>query len=917
MIRRQRMLLWVFISLAFTLILYFMLPQILAGVLKYQLQQAGLRDPVVSVDEIGMQGTAIGELSFYHSGSQQRIDFDFGKVRIDYSLSSLFSGQVDDINVSEADIIIQASKPETMTAATVTPAAEDETISLPAHIDLPFQRLNINNINFYKIQQQSKVYLFNLEGKAAVDNGQLGAQLNFSRSGKDRVALNLELAAANKLRLKAYDPVHDISLLTANIGKQSTDTQAGETAVTANINLHEMSKKLLAWGITLPVENMKGSLNIQGQGELPAWGKSTLSQWLQRLRMQAKVTSELEAETWRGVAQAIDARLALQLDVTDGIIKWDVDKKTQLSFVPVIKDLVANDPKLVEIARKQGKQRLTVRMPKGLRGEMSVNRTIEQAGLNTGQVIHLQYGNRSSVLGINARLISPQLSLSPTFQINSRLSFSTDINNVALIHAKKLHAQGEAAVRYHDGVLDLDIQPSTKLSMRQFTYDGIAFDSALFNLKSIANCQYKQQATIWRCGAFDMAVSSSAVTLKENSIKFKHGAVHIEALSLKGSIAKLHSRTELRDIDLTIGKQALHVDRININGALGPKSFDAQARLVAANGAFETSFDMKHRLSSKQGRINYNLVPIKISKSSSLTDLLFKRVSYPLQLHEGSIHATGRMTWKTGKGSDAFTIDQRSHITLEKLAGYYNKTFFKDLSTDIQINGWKRIRLAQPAILNVAELNPGVPVKMIKLVANMDYAPEAKQEFTVKSLSAKLLGGEISTDGGVVDLNREHNPMTLKVKHLDLARILELEQNQGITGSGYIDGSLPFDFNRKGVFIRNGNLKARAPGGKLHYQANDRVKNLAKSNANIAMLLQALTDFSYNELIADADYDADGKLKLKVRLKGSNPEFQQGRAVHLNVNVEENVLQLIRSLQLGDVISEKIGERVLKRQQKD
>jgi hypothetical protein len=157
----------------------------------------------------------------------------------------------------------------------------------------------------------------------------------------------------------------------------------------------------------------------------------------------------------------------------------------------------------------------------------------------------------------------------------------------------------------------------------------------------------------------------------------------------------------------------------------------------------------------------------------------------------------------------------------------------------------------------------------------------------------------------------------LEVSHLDIARLLELEQNQGIYGTGYIDGVLPFDFSTDGLSIRDGKLKTRAPGGKIQYKANERVTNLAKSNTSLAMLLQALTDFNYNELGADANYDPDGTLLLKVRLKGANPEFQQGRPVHLNVNVEENVLQLIRSIQLGDEISEKIGERVLERKKKD
>ena len=52
---------------------------------------------------------------------------------------------------------------------------------------------------------------------------------------------------------------------------------------------------------------------------------------------------------------------------------------------------------------------------------------------------------------------------------------------------------------------------------------------------------------------------------------------------------------------------------------------------------------------------------------------------------------------------------------------------------------------------------------------------------------------------------------------------------------------------------------------------------------------------------------------MNMKLEGRNPDFERGRAINLNVQVEENVLALMRSLRLGDEIGGKIEDRIKER----
>lgn len=78
------------------------------------------------------------------------------------------------------------------------------------------------------------------------------------------------------------------------------------------------------------------------------------------------------------------------------------------------------------------------------------------------------------------------------------------------------------------------------------------------------------------------------------------------------------------------------------------------------------------------------------------------------------------------------------------------------------------------------------------------------------------------------------------------------------------------------------------------------------------MMVKALSNFQYQVLEVNSDYQAGGDLLLKVRLEGKNPDWQGGQPVNLNLNLQENIPALLRSLQLSDEISEKVRKHYQK-----
>jgi len=72
------------------------------------------------------------------------------------------------------------------------------------------------------------------------------------------------------------------------------------------------------------------------------------------------------------------------------------------------------------------------------------------------------------------------------------------------------------------------------------------------------------------------------------------------------------------------------------------------------------------------------------------------------------------------------------------------------------------------------------------------------------------------------------------------------------------------------------------------------------------VVLDTLSDFQYHHLSAVFDYSTAGNLIAKTRIQGRNPLYDQGREIHFNLSIEENLGTLLESLRMGDDVEKKV-----------
>jgi hypothetical protein len=176
-----------------------------------------------------------------------------------------------------------------------------------------------------------------------------------------------------------------------------------------------------------------------------------------------------------------------------------------------------------------------------------------------------------------------------------------------------------------------------------------------------------------------------------------------------------------------------------------------------------------------------------------------------------------------------------------------------------------------------------------------------------------VVGGTLHVDGLKLDLAARRISVPVLVDDVDLAALLALVAVEGLEGSGRIEGTLPVVRENGKLAIDDGLLRATGDGT-LRYTPTESVRSLSASRPeDLGLAVDAFSDFRYELLEARVAGDLDGALAIGLHVRGSNPAFQKGRGVELNLKLEAHLLDLVRAGVAAYRVPERIEERVRER----
>ena len=414
----------------------------------------------------------------------------------------------------------------------------------------------------------------------------------------------------------------------------------------------------------------------------------------------------------------------------------------------------------------------------------------------------------------------------------------------------------------------------------------------------------------------------SAATMQYAGVGWQLAADSIEA-----EIDSLSLDTDIV-IDVPLNLEKIKVS-VGHGSAEGSADIVAPSFQLTLNNQSTSMPGIKGQLSLQNSNIAFDLVTVDLFRDGSVSgrhnldsgigdvailDAAFAFDDVPLSnlvvpweydfdISAGNLAVDLRANWAPTDSGSMFAA--RSSVQLDSLAGFYADIAYVGFSTDIELKyGATGLTVAQTSI-SVDMVDIGLPIENIAADVKFDVNALA---IDVDSLQMTAFDGVISAAPFSFRTARDFNTVILTAKEIELSKLLSINEFAAVNVTGTITAVLPITFAEDGISIEAGKLIGEPPGGVIRYLGGGETDSVNESSLGLATA--ALGNLEYESLEADVSYSKDGDLTLQMQLKGRNPKLEDGRPIVLNLGVENNVPQMLKSLQAARAVEEILQERL-------
>jgi hypothetical protein len=271
----------------------------------------------------------------------------------------------------------------------------------------------------------------------------------------------------------------------------------------------------------------------------------------------------------------------------------------------------------------------------------------------------------------------------------------------------------------------------------------------------------------------------------------------------------------------------------------------------------------------------------------------------------------------TGGGSITIVQPRKEQRSSERIFGMQKqdaKYTFKepDIVLSRSLNGSTTMTFTLKNLLcktNDREMQFTLPSGKLMLWHN-------RLNFDIASLSdfsAGFFDGTVAIRQFDYDMAKKKGETTIRVNNIPLQKLLDLQGTKKIYATGSAKGAIPIKINGSLFEITDGGMNAEQ-SGQIIYATTPEER--AAANQGLRTTYEALSNFLYVELLSSINMTPDGNSTMTIKIKGTNPEFQAGRPIELNLNIQQNLLDLMRSLSVSSDIEQMITEKALQKRKK-
>lgn len=832
--------------------------------LSWYLQQRGCRSVTVLIETLDFNQVVLSALQFSWSDQHQNIDLQLRHLAVDFDPMELVQGRIDSVVVESAVLHHRAGVTHKSTVAFDPSMLSRQQFSAWQKI-LPLKRLQIDQLVL-----SGKSFPPPLTQKLKLSFTQDSERAQLRLSGQGKIS-----AARFEAEFKQTQTIATARLL---LGPRSD----AETSVSL-----EYKDDRLTGVFSLDLEQIRSSERLMGlSGQIP----STL---------KGRLAGTLEAKLDQFSLSALELQARIEKFSLENVVIEDLRLTLNLTHEVNSNWYVLNPGSKFELSRLNSPSATLAQLWVDLDGRVKGQKSDWEVEIGA----QVKAEKLAAAMG---HLERTELKFSVTGEFHqSQLKVAVtgeDLWRFQNLSRADLSVERFSCLPRLSAVIDpelvvINFAPDFKCSLKNLNSDAgsitdlelTALGNNVLQLRRVEAFSWSVNDQQWRLlpgeiEAFLIRIRPEPVTLNISAVGGEEQDFHLAA-ETSGSgmeIQSAGSGFRLKDI---AGRIQLRQMEISSEISFKPERFSQSLTL-----------NLTHDLNCAKGHGRlWTGEALLLDENRPLSRLL-TTWSYPFDLVGGALDLELQGGWEPDQ-----PLTATSQLRLNEISGWFREMHFSGLSLQQSSRLLPTFQTLEPVRLSLLQLNPGIPINNLEAVAmisNTDHGWEINLDHAV----LQLLGGTFSAEPLTYLSTAAHNLIKVRFQGLDLAQAAAQQKTGGLQVSGLVDGTLPLDLSAAGIKISDGKVWEHGPG-RIIYQPDN---TAGGKGASLDLLISALEDFHYQTLRTGVEYQPDGDLTLDVHLEGKNPKLSATRPVHLNLNLQQNLLSLIKSLSYSQSIDHRL-----------
>ncbi|MYG40390.1 MAG: hypothetical protein F4201_06225 [Nitrospira sp. SB0677_bin_15] len=942
-----------------SLVLWMLLPSVVSHFVERQFEAFGCKHVNVEIERPGLRRTVVPLVSFQKAFGTETAHLTIRGLTLDYELARLREGFLNEARIEELHLDLRGgpgaqSEPAPGEPSLSTVAATLDSVS-EFLLNPRVERFAWTNASIFREQATGPFRRLKVSGTLRHEKETLTGSITFQGTKGKPYALQLTMNPHGRTKVLLHSGKGSAeSLLDIESTVQVSQALHWQGSLKTNLKrAAPFMALLLPFGPDL--ERVDGVVQFQGEGSTKRIESFDRLLRDASTRVHGAFQASAQLPAWGENSEDIAVTLSgeVDADATGAALTLFPSSSAKVLVHPPA-DLLKKTSFLMPLREKAP---VHLQLEDTVKARVSLG---DDPSWYLDGPIRVQYGAKSAPIGIDVVVTSAsgpfRDPLSTKADVHGRLWGALPVLESEPVHAKDLRWNVMGKLAFQEPAIHVEVEKGSWVKTGPLRFEQGTADLAEFYVSRALPVSVEMPSKKWEMGPTTAQVRLSPIHWGGRTITMERVGLRLQEASGQGkqwqTTGTAHVRRPQLDGEgrtVTMERVGVHVQEAWGNGnewqatgtakILGLSSeldefvppkvnlamkFDVAPALVKAGILAETvdqsvkaTGRVTHDASTNQGSLRATLAPRPFSPSGTTLSRLITPWEHPFDVTGGRLALSAAVTWGAGPrrvpaGSDnrrmpgGVMVKQGQVVIMTKdLDGYYEDVPVEDVNTTITVNatGPDDVTMAGPATVRIGRVAPGVALENIALtlrLGRLGFGDSAGQpSVDLRDVSAHTLGGRVSSPRIHIDPAQPSTRFTLNVDGVQLDRLLQLEQQQGLEGSGVLDGSIPITLNGKTVTIHEGLVAVRPPGGVIRFAPLDETRQmLVRAKPEMELVLRALENFRYDVLRALVSYQEDGTLLLETRLEGKNPDMKEAPPVHFNLNVQENVPALLQSVQV-------------------